>query len=88
MNSASDFGRLLLEKARDDAYAFQRLADDPRAPSWILGFHAQQSVEKALKSVLASRRIEYPRTHNLAMLVELLSRKAFPCRRRPMSCRT
>ena len=38
----------------------------------MLGFHAEQAVEKALKAVLSSSGIEYPRTHNLVMLVELL----------------
>ena len=29
------------------------------------GFHAQQTVEKVLKSLLAEREIEIPRVHNL-----------------------
>lgn len=36
------------------------------------GFHAQQAVEKLLKAVLTHCGVEYPRTHNLVMLVELL----------------
>ncbi|MBE2259841.1 MAG: HEPN domain-containing protein [Candidatus Accumulibacter sp.] len=31
-------------------------------------FHAQQSVEKALKAVLTARRASFPRTHNLEEL--------------------
>jgi HEPN domain-containing protein len=31
-------------------------------------FHAQQSVEKALKAVLTARRATFPRTHNLEEL--------------------
>jgi len=38
----------------------------------VIGFHLQQAVEKALKSVLAERAIEIPRTHDLGYLVELL----------------
>lgn|GEM_PF-220556 len=38
----------------------------------MLGFHAQQAVEKALKAVLSGAGQAYPRTHNLVMLLELL----------------
>ena len=69
-----DHARALLARACDDLYVVRHLRSEPDAPGWVLGFHAQQAVEKALKSVLASRGIEYPRTHNLVMLVELVRR--------------
>ncbi len=72
MNLRLENARRLLGKARDDAYILTRLADDPGAPEWPLGFHAQQAVEKALKSVLAAHGVEYPLTHNLAMLAAKL----------------
>jgi HEPN domain-containing protein len=75
MQSSADYAGLLLDKACDDAYVVRRLAGDAAAPDWVIGFHAQQAVEKALKSRLARHGIEYPRTHNLAMLVELLRRQ-------------
>lgn len=74
MNSPADLARALVSKAADDLYVARRLAADPEAPGWILGFHAQQAAEKSLKAVLALHRIEYPRTHNLAMLLELVRR--------------
>lgn len=74
MNSPADLARALLSKAADDLYVARQLAADAGAPLWILGFHAQQAVEKSLKAVLALRGIEFPRTHNLAMLLELLRR--------------
>lgn len=74
MNSPADLARALLRKAADDLYVARQLAADAGAPLWILGFHAQQAVEKSLKAVLAQRGIEFPRTHNLAMLLELLRR--------------
>lgn len=74
MNSPLDHARALLARARDDLYVVRRLRGEPDAPGWVLGFHAQQGAEKALKSVLASHGIEYPRTHNLVMLVELVRR--------------
>ena len=75
MNSPVDFAHALLGKARDDGYVLKALAVDAAAPDWILGFHAQQAIEKALKAVLARQGVEYPRTHNLAMLLELLRRQ-------------
>lgn len=75
MNSPIDFAHALLGKARDDGYVLKALAVDAAAPDWILGFHAQQAIEKALKAVLARQGVEYPRTHNLAMLLELLRRQ-------------
>ncbi len=37
-----------------------------------LCFHAQQAVEKAIKAVLVSRGIAFPRSHNVGILLELL----------------
>ena len=74
MNSPLDHARGLLARARDDLYVVRRLRGEADAPGWVLGFHAQQAVEKALKSVLSSHGIEYPRTHNLATLVEMVRR--------------
>lgn len=78
MRSTADHARLLLAKADDDAYVVNRLVADPVAPEWVIGFHAQQAVEKALKAVLVRHGIEFPRTHNIAMLVELLRRGSLP----------
>ena len=74
MTSPLDHARALLARARDDFYVVRHLRREADAPLWVLGFHAQQAVEKALKSVLSSRGIEYPWTHNLVMLVEMLRR--------------
>jgi HEPN domain-containing protein len=35
-------------------------------------FHAQQAVEKSLKALLVAKRIEYPLTHNLRIILNLL----------------
>jgi HEPN domain-containing protein len=37
-----------------------------------LCFHAQQAAEKALKAILVHSGIEFPRTHSLRLLVDLL----------------
>jgi len=73
MNLRLEHARRLLAKAREDEYVLKHLADDPRAPDAPLGFHAQQAVEKALKAVLAAHGVEYPLTHNLAMLAAALA---------------
>ena len=76
MNKSREISRALLEKARGDHYVLVQMFDDEQAPTWILGFHAQQAIEKSLKAVLSAQSIEYPRTHNLAMLLELLRSRA------------
>ena len=73
MTSALDHARQLLSKAEDDLYVVQCLAQDGKAPQWTIGFHAQQAVEKALKAVLSQAGVEFPRTHNLSLLVGLLA---------------
>ena len=37
-----------------------------------LCFHAQQTAEKALKALLVSHNCEFPRTHNIGTLLDLL----------------
>lgn len=78
MNSPLDHARGLLSRARDDFFVVRRLAGEADAPGWVLGFHAEQAVEKALKAVLSNAGIAYPRTHNLVMLVELLRQAQQP----------
>jgi hypothetical protein len=50
---------VLVRKARDDANAVRLLAADTEISDEIVGFHAQQAVEKWLKAVLGSRGIEF-----------------------------
>lgn len=49
-----------------------RLLPDAGLDDEIIGFHAQQAVEKALKAWLAHLGIDYPRAHSLGALVDLL----------------
>jgi HEPN domain-containing protein len=69
--SEPDLPRLLLGLARDDEFAARSLLPIAGVADAILGFHSQQAVEKALKAALASRRIEFPYTHDLDGLIEL-----------------
>lgn len=48
------------------------LQADGTIDSATIGFHYQQAAEKLLKAVLAEQNVDYPRTHNLAALIDLL----------------
>ena len=60
----------LLARARDDAAAVGAVIDVAGVTDAIVGFHAQQSVEKSIKAVLASREQSFPLTHDLEGLLE------------------
>ena len=65
--------RLLLQKAAQDQAAMARLLPDTDLNDEIIGFHAQQAVEKALKAWLAYLGIDYPKVHHLETLLALLN---------------
>ncbi|MCA1947579.1 MAG: HEPN domain-containing protein [Armatimonadetes bacterium] len=67
--------RRLLRKAQQDGEAAQRLAEAGTTALWIVGFHAQQAIEKAFKAVLTARGVPHARTHNLVMLFTLLKQQ-------------
>jgi HEPN domain-containing protein len=64
---------LLLRKAASDLSAARALAGDPDQQDDVVGFHAQQAIEKSLKAVLAVRGFEIPRTHDLDLLSRLVA---------------
>ena len=70
--SPRDHAETLLRKAAQDEYVLAKMLSDPNAPDEVIGFHAQQAVEKILKAVLALRSVHYRRTHNLTTLIDLL----------------
>jgi HEPN domain-containing protein len=45
---------------------------DAAASENLVAFHAQQAIEKALKAVLVSREVEFPKTHDLTELREYI----------------
>jgi len=51
---ARELALLLVRKAEGDESILDRLLDDADVPDDVLGFHAQQAIEKRLKAVLAS----------------------------------
>jgi len=60
---------VLARKAGNDAEAMQWLASKPEISDEIIGFHAQQAVEKWLKAVLGARGVEFEYTHDLHRLI-------------------
>ncbi len=74
MATGRDLGAQLLRRAADDEAAAAALLDVDGVSESIVGFHAQQAVEKALKAVLATSGIEFPFTHNVGLLVALCER--------------
>ena len=64
---------VLARKAEDDAKAMQLLAPNSEISDDIIGFHAQQAVEKWLKAVLGSRGVEFEYTHDLHRLIAEVS---------------
>ncbi len=73
-DEAPDIATVLSRKAAGDEDVLARLIDIPEVSDEMLGFHAQQAVEKLIKAVLAKNGIIYERTHNIAYLLELLDR--------------
>lgn len=43
-------------------------------PYRLIAYHAQQSAEKYLKALLVKNRIDFPYTHNILRLIELLAK--------------
>jgi HEPN domain-containing protein len=61
-----------IEKADDDFYSAElllRAGEHPMPGNSC--FHSQQSAEKYLKAFLVENEIEFPRTHQLMILLEL-----------------
>ncbi len=71
MADQHDLARKLVGLAHDDRAAAEALVDVANVTDAIVGFHAQQAVEKAFKAVLAMVGAEFPFTHNIALLMQL-----------------
>jgi len=72
----SEEAERLLMAARADLRAAKVLAADADQANEVIGFHAQQAVEKAIKSVLVLSGVEIPYTHDLGFLLDLATKQA------------
>ena len=75
---AESVAAMLLDAAREDAKAVRALSQLSEISDTILGFHAQQSIEKALRAVLSSSGVAFRRTHDIAELLDLISDHRLP----------
>ena len=71
MKTPRDHALALLHKAAHDLFAARAILAAGEAFDTVC-FHAQQTVEKSLKAVLAAHEVEYPRRHDLGELLELV----------------
>lgn len=78
MKRPEELARRFLTLADRDIRAFRKLSDDPEMDDEVVGFHAQQAVEKSLKAVLAKHRVEVRKTHDLQVLLDLLIQNNLP----------
>ncbi|HET7588837.1 MAG TPA: HEPN domain-containing protein [Solirubrobacterales bacterium] len=66
---------ILARKATEDAVALSEFEGNSNIADSILGFHAQQAIEKWLKAVLADKGIDFEYTHDLRRLIELVEER-------------
>jgi HEPN domain-containing protein len=59
-------------QGREREITLEKLGDDPDVPDDVIGFHAQQALEKLLKAALAHAGVAPPRIHHLGKLLSLL----------------
>lgn len=67
---ALELAQRSFRKACEDRDALEILSASERAADAVVGFHAQQAVEKFAKAVLTARGLEVPRTHDLRFLLD------------------
>ncbi len=71
--------RQWVQKAENDLLnAAQVLKLAKRIPVDTVCYHAQQCVEKYVKALLINRDLDFPKTHNIAVLIKLLPPNARP----------
>jgi HEPN domain-containing protein len=62
---------MLLKKAEEDATAVREFAGNSEIADSIIGFHAQQAVEKWLKAVTVANGTRHSTIHDIDRLVEI-----------------
>ena len=61
-----------LKAAKDDIYVLDDIIDNVHLTNMI-AFHAQQSIEKSLKAVIAFKEMNIPRIHSLNRLFNVVN---------------
>jgi HEPN domain-containing protein len=78
MATAAQRAAELLQRAADDEAAASAMLNVGSVTDAIVGFHAQQGVEKSMKAVLGANGVEFPFTHNIAQLATLCTNAGHP----------
>jgi HEPN domain-containing protein len=68
-----EYVRMWLKKASNDLAAARKLSADPDPFLDAASYHCQQAAEKALKGFLTAKAIRFPKTHDLAKLLDLIA---------------
>lgn len=68
-----ELAKVLARKAEGDAKAMRLLAGNGEIDDEAVGFHAQQAIEKWIKSVMATNGLPEERTHDLSVLLQILA---------------
>lgn len=71
-SSTPETATALARKAEGDARAARYLAGVSKIPDGIVGFHAQQAVEKWLKAAIVARPLSEARIHDIGRLLQIL----------------
>ncbi|MHC4799103.1 MAG: HEPN domain-containing protein [Planctomycetota bacterium] len=78
MSNQHEQARLFLQKAVSDEALLDEVLTSQQVNDEIIGFHCQQAAEKILKALLSHLGIDFPRTHNLRYLMDLLADAGHP----------
>ena len=65
-------------KAAADEEAMNILMRAEASADEVVGFHAQQAIEKLFKALLSHRRVAFRKTHDLTELIDLLVANGVP----------
>lgn len=68
-----EFVRQWLRKADEDLAAARLLMTESPDLCYASAFHAQQAAEKYLKATLVWHQVEFPKTHDIGLLLRLVA---------------
>jgi len=70
--TVEEFYKQWLTKAQEDWDTVEILIAQENPPKGAVCFHCQQCIEKLLKAILVREQIEFPKTHDIGRLIELV----------------
>jgi hypothetical protein len=73
MTQSRKHALIFLKKSANDEALIDLILPHGNISDDIFGFHCQQAVEKLLKALLATLSVQFKNTHNLRVLVDLLT---------------